>query len=121
MAWSASDPAYADSIINFLDPNNEIFSARLYQQHCVESQFGFIKDLRVIGNRSLKRMVLIDNNCLSFALNINNGIPILPFYDNPKDEELKHLSYYLKCLTEAEVEDVRDHNKDAFGLLRILD
>ena len=43
-------------------------------------------------------MLIIDNSCLSFAFNINNGVPILPFYDNDQDEELKHLTYYLNRL-----------------------
>lgn len=66
-------------------------------------------------------MMIVDNNCLSFALNINNGIPILPFFDNFKDEELKHLTFYLKCFLNSKIEDVRLHNRDAFGLLKIMD
>ena len=55
-------------------------------------------------------MVIIDNNCMSFALNVSNGVPILPFFENTKDEELKHLTYYLNCLQDANVNDVRMHN-----------
>jgi CTD small phosphatase-like protein 2 len=43
-------------------------------------------------------MIIIDNNALSFAFNVNNGIPILPFFDDKNDEELRHLVYYLKCM-----------------------
>ena len=83
---------------------------RLYRQHCVETDFGLIKDLRIVGNRDLKDMIIIDNSALSFAFNVNNGIPILPFFDNPEDEELRHLTFYLKCLQEKRVEDVRVNN-----------
>lgn len=62
-------------------------------------------------------MVLVDNSVLSFAFQIENGIPILPFYTNPKDEELLHLVYYLKCLLPQE--DVRSHNREAFGLMKL--
>ena len=48
----------------------------------MNTEYGHIKDLRVIKNRMLKDMLVLDNNCLSFAFNINNGVPILPFYDN---------------------------------------
>lgn len=48
----------------------------------------------------LKDILVLDNNCLSFAFNINNGVPILPFYDNNADEELKHLTFYLSCIYE---------------------
>ena len=93
--------------------------ARLYRQHCVETQYGLIKDLRIIGNRDLRDMILIDNSALSFAFNVNNGIPILPFFDDVQDEELKHLNYYLNCLRDSKVDDVRVHNDEAFGLLRL--
>jgi len=94
---------------------------RLYRQHCIPTPFGHIKDLRILKNRDLKDILIIDNSCLSFAFNINNGIPILPFYDNDKDEELKHLTYYLSCLEESDVEDIRVHNNEAFGLLKLRD
>ena len=64
-------------------------------------------------------MLIIDNSCLSFAFNINNGVPILPFYDNEQDEELKHLTYYLNRLLDQSVVDVRDQNIQAFGLLKL--
>jgi hypothetical protein len=45
----------------------------------------------------------------------------LPFYDNENDEELRHLTYYLNCLQESNVHDVRAHNHEAFGLLKLRD
>jgi len=110
---------YADTILDHIDPNREVFAARLYRQHCVDTQYGLIKDLRIIGNRDLKDMILVDNSALSFAFNVNNGIPILPFFDDLADEELRHLNYYLNCIRDANIEDVRKHNDEAFGLMRL--
>ena len=93
----------------------------MYRHHCVETQYGLIKDLRIIGNRQLSDLILIDNSALSFALNVNNGIPILPYFQDPVDEELRHLNYYLNCLRDSQVNDVRVHNEEAFGLLRLRD
>ena len=73
-----------------------------------------IKDLRVIGNRDLKDMILIDNAAYSFGFQIENGIPIIPFYDNKDDQELRHLIPYLKFL--SSVEDLREINKQTFKL-----
>ena len=42
---------YADAILDHIDPENNIFAARLYRQHCVETEYGLIKDLRIIKNR----------------------------------------------------------------------
>ena len=75
--------------------------------------------MRIIRNRQLNDLILIDNSALSFALNVNNGIPILPFYCDTMDEELRHLNYYLNCLRDSQVNDVRVHNAEAFGLLRL--
>jgi len=58
----------------------------------------YVKDLRVILNRDLKDMVLVDNSIYSFAYQIDNGIPIISFYDDPNDEELLHLMFYMKSL-----------------------
>lgn len=48
----------------------------------------FIKDLRIISNRQLKDIVIIDNLIHSFGLQIDNGIPIMDFTDDPNDKEL---------------------------------
>jgi len=98
VAFTASEKSYADSVLDFIDPANQIFDMRLYRNNCVKTPFGMVKDLRIIENRDLKDIILIDNSCLSFAFNINNGVPILPFFDNENDEELKHLTYYLNRL-----------------------
>jgi CTD small phosphatase-like protein 2 len=92
---------------------------RLYRQHCVETEYGLIKDLRIVKNRDLKDLMIVDNSALSFSLNVLNGVPILPYYDNPQDEELRHLTYYLMGLKDVIADDVRQHNDQAFGLMRL--
>ena len=72
----------------------------------------YIKDLRIISNRNLKDIVIIDNAVYSFGFQLDNGIPILPFYEDKTDEEMLHLIYYLKCL--SQFDDIRDQNKKAF-------
>ena len=103
VTFTASDKVYADAIIDFIDPFGDIFSYRLYRQSCIETEFGLIKDLRVIRNRKMSDMIIIDNSALSFAFNVNNGIPILPYINNEEDEELKHLTFYLNCLQDQQV------------------
>jgi CTD small phosphatase-like protein 2 len=45
IAFTASDQQYADAILDFIDPDHNIFEARLYRQHCIEifNSFGRIK------------------------------------------------------------------------------
>ncbi len=45
----------------------------------------YIKDLRVIGNRNLSDVLLVDNAAYSYGFQIENGIPIIPYYDNKND------------------------------------
>jgi CTD small phosphatase-like protein 2 len=54
--------------LDFIDPDRELIQYRLYRQHCIETDYGYIKDLRIIANRDLKDMVLVDNSVLSFAM-----------------------------------------------------
>ena len=77
--FTASSKAYADPILNHLDPDN-LIQHRLYRDHCtlVRNQI-FVKDLRILG-RKLENVVLVDNAPYSYLMQLSNGIPILPYY-----------------------------------------
>ena len=79
----------------------------------------YVKDLRIFKPEQFKLsdIVIVDNTVYSFAFHIDNGIPIVPFYDDKSDEEMLHLIYYLNCL--ATVTDVREQNRTAFELLKL--
>jgi len=77
----------------------------------------FIKDLRIITNRLLKDMVIVDNLVESFAFQIENGIPILEWRGDKYDMELKYLSRYLNELSECE--DIPAFNRERLKLVRL--
>ena len=54
-------------------------------------------------------IIIVDNASYSFGYQIDNGLPILPYYDNKNDIELKNLISYLKSI--HHVKDVREVNK----------
>ena len=86
VVFTASHKFYADVVLNFLDPTRELIHHRLYREHCYQTEDGvYIKDLRIIKNRQLKDVVIIDNAVYSFGFQIDNGIPIIPFYNNKDD------------------------------------
>jgi len=62
----------------------------------------FIKDLRLIENRQIKNVVLLDNYVHSFAFNIENGIPILEWKNEQDDDELLNMLGFLKDLSTCE-------------------
>jgi hypothetical protein len=61
-----------------------------------------VKDLRVIQNRNLDNMIIIDNCVGGYANHIRNGIPILPYEGAKDDEELLYLKDYLLRLEQEE-------------------
>jgi len=58
--------------------------------------------------------VLVDNAAYSYAYQLENGIPILPYYHGDVDFELKALEDYLMSMFLAK--DVRNVNSKTFKL-----
>ena len=105
--FTASQSYYANEVLNIVDPSNELISYRLFHDHCFKSQAGhLIKDLRIIKNRNLANVVLVDNAAYSYAMQTENGVPVVPFFDDKNDTELVELSAYLSELAKAP--DVRE-------------
>ena len=87
---------YANAIIRYFDPNKTIFKFGLYRYDCVNvNDLICIKDLRIIENIDMKKIILIDNNIYSFANQLNNGILINSFYGDKNDIELFNVLGYL--------------------------
>lgn len=114
MIFTASHPCYANVVLDHLDPDGTLIHHRLYRDNCIEVEGIFIKDLRVISNRNLKDIVLVDNAAYSFGYQINNGIPIISWHEDPGDVELMNLMKYIKLL--INVPDVRVVNQQTFHL-----
>lgn len=72
-----------------------------------------VKDLRAI-DRDLSQMVLIDNAAYSYIYQIDNGIPIIPYYHGSHDYELEALEKYIKGMLLQN--DVRTVNRKTFKL-----
>lgn len=115
IVFTASHQSYADAVLDFIDPQRELIHRRLYRDSWYETQEGiYIKDLRIFANRKLSDLIIVDNAVYSFGFQLNNGIPIIPFYDDPTDQELFHLVPFLEIL--ADCDDIRAKNKEAFQL-----
>jgi len=54
-----------------------------------------IKDLRIIKNRELHNLLLIDNSPGVFGECVDNGIAVRDFLGDHRDTELKELEKYL--------------------------
>ena len=107
-------------MINRLNRDNVVIRDKLCRDNCFTTKKGhYIKDLRIIKNRDLKDIVIIDNTVEAFGLHINNGIPILDFYGQEGDKELLKLMPFLKAL--SQVEDVRPVIKKKYNLSGLLE
>ena len=98
--YSSSNRTYVDKILEFLDPEHIYFNYRLYQEHCykftINDKIYFTKNLNIFKNiANLKDIIIVDCSVLGFGFFLENGIPIIPFYDYKEDVELTILSYYL--------------------------
>jgi CTD small phosphatase-like protein 2 len=114
IVFTASHRCYADQVLNYLDPTGTLIHHRLYRESCVVTDSFYIKDLRVLGNRRLEDVVIVDNAVYSFAYQLENGVPIVSWYDDPNDQELVILADYLRTLAAAH--DIRAVNRGTFSL-----
>ena len=112
--FTASHPCYANVVLDYLDPAKELIQQRFFRDSCMNVNGVYIKDLRIFANRNLKDMVIVDNAAYSFAYQLDNGIPIVSWHDDPNDKELFNLMDYVKAL--AAVDDIRDINDQTFHL-----
>lgn len=118
MVFTASHYCYANEILDYLDPEGDLIHHRLYRDHCSLSPSGyFVKDLRILG-RPMRDVLLVDNAAYSYAYQLDNGVPILPYFQGNNDYELKALeTYLLKMSMESEL---RAPNSNFFKLNRYL-
>ena len=118
LVFTAACTSYAETVVKELDPEKKFISYILDRNFCLETKNGFyIKDLRIIKNRELKNMLLVDNLVHSFGFQVENGIPIIEWTGNKADVELKHLMDYLLELKKCD--DVRDFNREKLRLVEL--
>ena len=117
--YTASYKNYADTIIDYIEKDKKYFSLRLYRENCIYLKPGiYIKDLRIINERELKNMIIIDNSLFSFANQLDNGILVTSFFNDLNDNFLLNLINYLQYYI-LNAYDVRIINKENFKFQEI--
>lgn len=112
--FTSAAQSYADQVIRQLDPNDQLFSIKLYKGSCLDiGDSVCIKDLRVIRNRDPGSVFLIDNNLYCYGLQLTQGIPITPYTGGRSDVELLKLRAYLRVLSLSK--DPASYNTRYFG------
>lgn len=120
LVFTASNSCYADVVLDHLDPTGSLIQYRLYRENCIQLPSGmYVKDLRVITGRDPEGVILVDNASYSFGFQLDQGIPIIPFYDSKQDSELLSLGRYLEKL--ARSKNPRELNRKTFRFKEIGD
>lgn len=116
VVFTAGEQTYADAILDQIDPENQIISKRIYRDSCINPAPGvYVKDLRIITDRNLDEIVIVDNSIISFAYNMDNGVPISAFFTGmDKDEELLYMVGYLEQVYASS--DLKQKVKETFKL-----
>ena len=115
VVYNSAPADQTKAICDVLDPNKKIFKRILSKEDCLKSKMGFfVKDLRLVSGLDTSRTVLLDSSVQSFAPQIANGIPILPFTIEQADHELVDLLDLLMLLKDEA--DVTGPLKTYFGL-----
>lgn len=119
IVFTAGQADYASAVVDYIDPEQKFIKYVISRDRCLVTKNGFfLKDLRILSGRDLKDILIVDNLTHSFCLQIENGIPIIDYQNDPNDKELKYLAkYLLKC---AEAENVQDFNSQELRLRDLL-
>lgn len=116
VTFTAGSQKYADNILDEFDPSGQLIEKRFYRHHCYNTSDGMhIKDLRIFEKcYNLKDVILIDNAVFSYAFQISNGVPMMPFYSDKDDIEMIHLTKYLERL--SHFDDIRPQISATFQI-----
>ncbi len=79
-----------------------MISHRLYRDDCVLKSGIFLKDLRILRNRDLRKMVIVDNSILSFASHLSNGVHVPSYFGKKDDAELLQIISLMKAMADCE-------------------
>jgi len=118
IVFTASQQVYADALLNLIDPDHKYIKHRMFRDSCLSVEGNFLKDLNVLG-RDLKKSVLVDNSPHAFGYQVDNGIPIESWFDDPKDTELLKLERFLDTLHGED--DVRAIVRSTFQTYSLID
>ncbi|CAD8171361.1 unnamed protein product [Paramecium octaurelia] len=103
--FTAALPDYANFIIDIIDKKGFV-KQRLYRDKTIFKDQVYIKDLSIL-NRSLSKIIIVDNMPENFQLQPENGIYIQSWFGDTQDRALKDLQPLLEQIAIKKCKDIR--------------
>lgn len=103
--FSSNYMQFGEAIIQKLDPFHAFISYSLFREAARYVDGKVVKDLSLM-NRDLSKMIIVDVNPDSYALQPKNAIPMEP-WDGKPDDRLIKLIPFLEYLATQPLKDVR--------------
>ena len=110
--YTASTKEYALDIMRAIDPNNLYLRYLLSRRHCYFKSPP-VKRLEIL-DRDPRQIIIVDDTLLNWTNDIDNLVPITPFYGDKDDDELLKLHQYLYDV--RNYSDYREVNRAFFKL-----
>jgi len=105
--FTASLSKYADPVADLLDKWG-VFRGRLFRESCAFYRGNYVKDLNRLG-RDIHKVVIIDNSPASYMFHPDNAVPVVSWFDDMNDTELRDLLPFFDKLASA---------NDVYSMLR---
>lgn len=118
VVFTAGEKAYADTILDMVDPNRYI-DHRLYRESTTELHgFQFVKDLNSLG-RDMRQVIMVDNSLMSMIATPDNCVLIKDFLTDRTD---CHLPFLCQILIDfVGLDDVRPTLREAFSIRQAIE
>mmetsp|Transcript_10968 Transcript_10968/g.27711 ORF Transcript_10968/g.27711 Transcript_10968/m.27711 type:complete len:254 (-) Transcript_10968:14-775(-) len=115
--FTASQELYAAKLLSLVDTKH-VIRHHLYRDACQRLSDNYLKELSVLG-RDLSKVIIVDNNPAAFGFQVDNGIPIVSWFDDSSDQCLLELLPFLRLLSTSE--DVRPHIREKYKLRELIE
>jgi len=102
--FTASLSKYADPVLDLLDIH-KVIDYRLFREHCTCINDIYVKDMSIMG-RPIESVFIIDNSPHAYALQPENAMPCVSWFDDYEENELLGFIPVLQKMADPSVKNI---------------